>query len=81
MTNTWRGVLPIKSTSEDGFTGPAPVGCFSRSSPGLHDVVGNVCDWTDLRDKPGQHALKGESFLRPDIFCRWFRPGACQERD
>lgn len=81
LANTWQGVFPIKNTNEDGFTGLAPVGCFSPSSLGVSDMIGNVWEWTDTRDKPGHHTVKGGSFLCSDNFCRRYRPAARQEQD
>jgi formylglycine-generating enzyme required for sulfatase activity len=81
IANTWQGVFPIKNTSEDGFTGLAPVGCFPSSSLGLYDMIGNVWEWTDTRNKPGPHTVKGGSFLCSNSFCGRFRPAARQEQD
>ncbi|XP_076668934.1 formylglycine-generating enzyme isoform X2 [Andrena cerasifolii] len=44
--NTWQGDFPSNNTIEDGYKGTSPVTKFPRNKYGLHNMIGNVWEWT-----------------------------------
>lgn len=89
--NIWQGTFPTRDTGADGFAGPAPAKSFPANGYGLHNMVGNVWEWTadpfrvrsntraarTINDQArGQRLLKGGSFLCHRSYCHRYRIAA-----
>lgn len=46
MANTWQGMFPYRNACEDGYERTSPVGVFLANGYGIHDMIGNVWEWT-----------------------------------
>ncbi|OXU24542.1 hypothetical protein TSAR_015610 [Trichomalopsis sarcophagae] len=45
-TNIWQGEFPLNNTVEDGFDRTNPVSYFPPNAYGVHNIIGNVWEWT-----------------------------------
>jgi sulfatase modifying factor 1 len=81
IANTWQGLFPVTNETQDGFAGPAPVGCFQPSKIGLYDMMGNVWEWTETPYAQGMNTIKGGSYLCAENFCKRYRAAARQGQE
>ena len=44
--NTWQGDFPHQNLARDGFTRTSPVTAFPPNGYGIHDMIGNIWEWT-----------------------------------
>jgi formylglycine-generating enzyme required for sulfatase activity len=64
MANAWQGEVPRQNTNDAGFERTSLLSALPPNGHGLHDMIGNVWEWTTDWYSP-RHAA-----------CRRYRPAA-----
>jgi formylglycine-generating enzyme required for sulfatase activity len=68
--NVFRGEFP------DGVGGTVPVDAYEPNGFGLHNVIGNVWEWSADHFGPDTHAIRGGSYTCHDSHCTRYRLSA-----
>lgn len=73
-----RRVSAVPHDCDDGFGGPAPVGSFMPNDFSLHDLMGNVWEWTQDCATPDYRTLRPDASTidKPGCAARSIRGGS-----
>jgi formylglycine-generating enzyme len=66
MANTWQGEFPGQNLNADGYERTSPVTAFPPNGYGVHDMIGNVWEWTADWYSPKHEADAPKSCCMPE---------------
>ncbi|KAG6446369.1 hypothetical protein O3G_MSEX004469 [Manduca sexta] len=79
MANIWQGTFPHYNSAKDEYIGTNPVHLFPQNELGLHNMAGNVWEWTEdnwLDNNSKEKVKKGGSYLCHHSYCYRYRCAA-----
>ncbi|MFE5712056.1 formylglycine-generating enzyme family protein [Streptomyces sp. NPDC056501] len=76
MCNTWTGDFPYRSERRGGYIGTVPVTAYEPNGHGLYNTSGNVWEWCADAFGPGEHVIRGGSYLCHTSYCNRYRVAA-----